>query len=383
MRSRARMLPLLLVVAMVAIWAGPADAFHSHGVARCSGCHTMHNSLNGQPMGDNPVPGQGNPWLLLRSTPTDTCLSCHAVVGRGYTVWGAHPNNPLGEGATHGGGDFVFLLAPNVNDNNRPGQPVRPGSYAGHNVVTVDKGVGVDPRLITAPGGNFESAYLACSSCHDPHGTDSFRILYGANRIVRGRDAAGNEYTYTFTAEAPQAVGVALVASAWESDTNHTAYQSGMSEWCGNCHGDFHNNQASFVHPSGTAMGAAIAAIYNAYRGTTDCVENPPVGGSPCGTGTAADAYLAMVPFEDTSNGDVSSTLGPSANSTVMCLSCHRAHASSAMSAGRWDFQVQFLKEDGEASGSFPLPNPYDDNQKSLCNQCHAKDAYDYLYPDE
>ena len=72
----------------------------------------------------------------------------------------------------------------------------------------------------------------------------------------------------------------------------------------------------------------------------------------------------------------ISSTQGPTAASQVMCLTCHRAHATSAMDAGRWDFNVTFLHEDGVESGSYALPDPYADvDQRSLCNKCHIKDG--------
>ena len=55
------------------------------------------------------------------------------------------------------------------------------------------------------------------------------------------------------------------------------------------------------------------------------------------------------------------------------------AHASSAADAGRWDFNVTLLEEDGDAFGTYPLPNPYDENQRSLCNKCHGQDEFDLL----
>ncbi len=61
-----------------------------------------------------------------------------------------------------------------------------------------------------------------------------------------------------------------------------------------------------------------------------------------------------------------------------MCLSCHRAHASSAPAAGRWDFNVALLDEDGLVSGSYPIPNPYlDPDQGTLCSKCHEGGAPD------
>ena len=39
------------------------------------------------------------------------------------------------------------------------------------------------------------------------------------------------------------------------------------------------------------------------------------------------------------------STEGPDQNSNVMCLTCHRAHASPFAHDGRWDFQSTLLAE--------------------------------------
>jgi hypothetical protein len=58
-------------------------------------------------------------------------------------------------------------------------------------------------------------------------------------------------------------------------------------------------------------------------------------------------------------------------------MTCHRAHASSASDAGRWDFTITGLAEDGHESGSYTIPNPYDSGQRSLCNKCHTQDEYD------
>ncbi len=103
---------------------------------------------------------------------------------------------------------------------------------------------------------------------------------------------------YTFTNAAPDGRG-ASASSAAEANNNHTAYQGGMSAWCGNCHGDFHANNTKLIHPSGETMGASIAQNYNLYNGTED------VRG-----GTQATAYLAAVPFEDAAM-TTSSTAGP------------------------------------------------------------------------
>ncbi len=374
MRTAIRALPVVLLAAVVvSFFAAPAAAFHDGGVAHCNGCHTMHNSQNGAIMADGGSPGQGvNVYLLKAATPSDTCLICHAAPGSdtGYGVMGTSVLTPKPE---KGAGDFIFLTEDNINDGHNGAIEPIPGYAAGHNINAPGHGISTDPVLATAPGGTFPSADLACSSCHDPHGTDSFRILYGANRLVRT-----NSSTYVFANAAPDAEGVNLFGAA-ESNSNHTAYKAGMSAWCANCHGDFHNNVAALIHPSGTPLGNTIAATYNAYNGTTDCVNHPPAAaGLPCGTGIQTTAYLAQVPFEDPAN-TTTSTAGPTSNSRVMCLTCHRAHATSGPDAGRWDFNVTLLDEDGVESGSYALPNPYDANQRSLCNKCHSQDEFDRL----
>lgn len=343
--------PIVLAALVVLPWTN-AMAFHDDGVADCAGCHTMHNSENGQLIDANSP--NGNDYLLRDATASDVCLSCHGTsASRG--VWGTDPLNPIRQ---HGGGDFVFLTEDNVNDGHNGHLSPILGYAAGHNVVAPSKNSGADPVLTTAPGGNYPSASLSCTSCHDPHGNQYFRLLYGAGHVE-----AGNA---TFANAAPTATGITLSSTAQESNSNHTAYQSGMSAWCANCHGNYHNNSDQLVHPSGMNLGTDVAQIYNLYNGTAN--QNG---------GTQATAYLAAVPFEDPAN-TVSSTAGPSSTSKVSCVSCHRSHASSAANIGRWDFQVTFLSEDGVESGSYVIPDPYANvNQRSLCNKCHNKDAGD------
>ena len=353
-----RKLMLLVVsLAFVALFSGSAFAFHDGGVAYCGGCHTMHNSENGAMV--DPAHPNGNPYLLKKASATDMCLSCHAT-GLG-AVWG---NDPLVPPALVGAGNFVFLMEDNINDGRNGNLPANfiPGRAAGHTVNAPSKGVGPDGTLITSPGGSFPANRLECSSCHDPHGNQNFRLLYGVGMVQDG--------AALFLNPAPIAEGIDVHAiGAGETNANHTAYESGMGAWCSNCHGDFHANNTKLIHKSGVTLGASIANAYNAYMGTDN-----PTGGS------AATAYLAAVPFEDPSN-TVTSTAGPTASSQVSCISCHRAHATSAQNSGRWDFTQQFIENDGVVSGSYKIPNPYGVNQRSLCNKCHVKDAGDAPRP--
>jgi len=343
---------LLLVAGLCLSLSGSAFAFHDAGVAHCNGCHTMHNSEDGAFV--DPDSPSGNAWLLKDETPSDVCLSCHAT-GLG-AVFGADPLAPPPE---KGSGNFVFLLEDNLNDGHSGATHPIAGDAAGHNINAPSKSIGADGTLLSSPGGAFPSSSLGCTSCHDPHGNTEFRLLYGVGGVQDG--------LFTFTNAAPTAAGISIFGGS-ESNANHTAYQGGMSAWCGNCHGDFHDGAGLLEHPSGAGIGGTVSTRYGQYNGTEDIT-----GGTP------ATSYLAVVPFEDAAN-TTASTAGPSASSQVMCLTCHRAHASSAPNAGRWDFSVTLLEEDGLESGSYAIPDPYaSPNQRSLCNKCHAKDVNDHI----
>lgn len=335
----------LLAAATVA-----AEPFHAGGVGACSVCHVMHNSEDGQPVQQS---GLGGYSALLRSgSASDVCLGCHAT-DNGRVLGG----NPLSPPPELGAGNFVFLLEDNLNDGADGLIAPIPGDAAGHNVRTVAYGIDTDRYRSHAPGGSYPSNKMRCTSCHDPHGNGNFRMLRGAGPVP------GSPFRFRYPA--PVAYGLPL-GGAPESDGNHTAYVSGMSAWCANCHGDYltdDHNQAltGWEHPTEEVLENDVLNQYNIYNGTAD-----PTGG------THAVAYLASVPFEDAGN-TVTGTSGPTVSSRLMCLSCHRAHATSAPSALRWDPRVDRLGEDGVVSGSYAIPNPYaDPDQEPLCFKCHG-----------
>ena len=337
----------LLAVALAA--APVSGAFHEQAV-NCGSCHVTHNSVDGVPV----VPGPGNDHQLLAENPSDVCLLCHAQ-GAG-AVLGLDPLMPPPE---KGGGNFVFLSEDNVNDAAGGMLDPIPGFTAGHNLVAPGHGLAADPRHVTAPGGTFPASELGCTSCHDPHGNGNFRLLYGTGPVQGG--------LASFAYPAPIAEGIDLEIGQ-ESVTNHTAYHNGISDWCANCHGRFHDDGGMlldpygqpFDHPSDEPLGSDRATRYNEYNGDAD-----PTGG------TFAVAYLPEVPFEDPATA-IDSRSGPTIGSRVMCLTCHRAHATSSPFAGRWDLRVDLLAEDGAQSGSWPIPSPYPDlSQGPLCAKCH------------
>jgi hypothetical protein len=381
------LLTLSLVVA-VALCSGAALAFHDGGVAYCAGCHTMHNSVDGAPIAGLVT----NSNLLNENNPTEACLRCHANYGQfaGGNGWGA-------------GGDFYWVTKTFQWDSH--GIKTSTGDSHGHNVVDADRGLTADATLARAPGGGpsgFQSAYLSCTSCHDPHGNTNFRLLYGETVVAAPGEPDTPRPNYdgggfNFTEAAPLAKGMSRYTNVTssrgeiESDTEHTVYKSGMSEWCANCHTTFHDDNATdFVHPVSEEMNG-LAANYNNYVSTS--VHN----------GLAATAYSGLVPFEDI-DADLETvdqynyTAGPTSDDQVMCLSCHRAHATPFKDATRWDMAADFLVDSHPSqSGTDPITGDpifdtgatqsdidnmyygysFTNDQRSLCNKCHVKDFGD------
>jgi hypothetical protein len=345
-------------------------AFHDVGVAECAGCHTMHNSQDGA-LVDAAHPA-GNAYLLNNGNSSDTCLRCHAAYGQ------------FAGGTGHGGGGDFYWLTKTYTWTAHGHAYSSEGDSHGHNIISPAYGLAQDVTLSAAPGGIFLSQHLTCTSCHDPHGNQNFRILYG--NVGPGPKYDGTRFS--FTSDAPLALGGSrrtVSGSGMETNEAHTIYKSGYSEWCANCHTTMHSdNTLNIVHPTGEDLGSTVAATYNAY-----------VSSDNTSGGSQATAYMGLVPYEDVGVdlAAVDSTnyeWGPVASDRVMCATCHRAHASPFQDATRWDMTETFLADshpqatDGNATAA-DLANMYYNytfvtNQRSLCNKCHVKDDGDAPY---
>ena len=340
-------------------------------------------------------------------------------------------------------------------------------------VADAGKAGNVAPTGFGYAGIPYPVSALGCSSCHDPHGryrrtTDaadpgltgtaalytttgapiwasgsygatvlgtfgtfatakavgSYRILGGIGYIPKslGDTSAATPFAYNPpTAVAPSTYNVSeSVAQV------RVAYGKGMSEWCANCHAGMHNSAyvtgvADQVHPAGNGAVlqtsiANIAANYNAYKMSGDA------------TGVVASSYNTLVPFETqvttigatgltsyagkknfgTTSGNI--TKGADAASTVMCLSCHRAHASGFPSMLRYQIENEFttladstgavvypgtdladpatgafsyskartnrgrVQADYQAAYNGRPATQFAAFQRALCNKCHMKD---------
>ncbi|TSK05025.1 MAG: cytochrome C [Geobacter sp.] len=398
--------------------------FHNGGTGECDGCHATRAAENGA-IGKKT--GRVN---LLGSDASSTCLRCHE------TPEGFHHDEPyriatssieLSDGAPRQftpGGDFSWLKK-NYRwvGEGRQGE-FSPGERHGHNIVAADYGYTADSRLTTAPGGSFPSKVLSCISCHDPHGnyrrsnegtisnTGKPIIASGSYNNSPVPDASGTVGVYRmlagkgyqgapgieFTTDPPAAVAPSSYNREEASTDTRVAYGSGMSEWCSNCHGSIHDAGTGNAsqHPSGkqARLSAEATYNYNAYLSSGNL------------NGSAATAYSSLVPFEmgtddytvlkATANSNGSNRSGATMDSNVMCLSCHRAHASGWDSMMRWNANATFIVYNGNYPGTdngAPAAvaqgrtsseakaamygrkaSAFAMYQRSFCNKCHAKD---------
>ncbi|MGE4579882.1 MAG: cytochrome C [Desulfuromonadales bacterium] len=372
--------------------SGLALAFHDGGVAHCDGCHSMHGgAANG-------------PALQKGSDASSTCLNCHNGAAR-YHVSSADGSN------SNEGGDFHWVKDNSYAYVQRDRLITVDYSNMGHNVIAADFGITADANLTAAPGGSYLAANLSCTSCHDPHGQAQGGTIGGAAPIsVSGSygavPAAGTiagNYRILYDSNKVGFSEDAPIARANSYDGASVQYGSGMSGWCANCHGAFYSQSSSNgMHPTDVS----VPTVYNSYVATGNY------------TGTVATAYDPLVPFErgvTTASADLpdptdalTAGVGVDGSSQVMCLSCHRAHASAFPNALRWDMTEAFIAEgwtsmDGITSGGAaavlptaaakeyykhgvevdvavfdsagtPFTNGYGHYQRSLCNKCHVQD---------
>lgn len=185
---------------------------------------------------------------------SSTCLGCHAETGDASNILSRD-----GSSFTPGGDLYWLRKSFSWMQGSETRRSV--GDHHGHNVVALEYDLGPDAGVATAPGGQFRSSALGCTSCHDPHmkhdGTSaaSYRLLGGI-----GYAPAGGGVTFRY------AVPVAVAPGEWtETDRNHVAYGTGMSEWCSNCHAARGDESGSHQHPAGSHAASAR------WRPSTTC----------------------------------------------------------------------------------------------------------------
>lgn len=414
---------VILSAALLAIGIGTtASAFHSGGVAECGGCHSMH------------APKTGGSFLLVGTDQSSTCLSCHEHAGdtgpSSYHVSTAPGDMPVGVPPKQRtpGGDFGWLKK-SYTMTIRGTTSTEAGDTHGHNIVAVDKSYVADATNTTAPGGTFPSSQLGCQSCHDPHSavrrlSDGSYVKGGVRGAATAPIIGSGSYKTSATPAAGQAVGayrllrgvgdssqtgatfagvaIAIAPSTYNQTeaTNQVRVAYGASgtntwgSWCATCHPGMHSS-GNYVHPVDESLGAEIAANYGAYVKSGDL------------SGAAASSFISLVSFAE-NTGDIATlqshadnnsptSAGPASSDKVMCLTCHRAHATGFPEMLRWNMEGEFMVYNSLWPGTDTTPTvpqfargrlgaetqaAYYDRpvtqfasyQRVLCNKCHARD---------
>ncbi len=315
----------------------------------CSDCHTMHYSEGGM----MPIKAKaGGPFsqLLLASTANILCLTCHDGTDT----------------------DAPDVVSPVTYTFDSAG-----GYFANSGGIASDYAHNLGMSSGETPPGSSDSLILSCTSCHNPHGNSNYRNLL-LNPAGSGNSTDSNvSVSQTNPADGPVPEGN---SPADVYVPSNVLYRSGMSEWCNDCHTDFHGATESetgssepwFRHPQDLTINGTSHADYNYWSGD---ISNRVEVESP------------------------SETI-PGLDNEVFCLSCHKAHGSAYKSSLIYADENRMLstcqqchnqsyestKHGDEATGVNRVSN----EPKGDCVHCHDEHAsrdglptpggpYDYL----
>ena len=300
----------------------------------CANCHTMHASQNGTSLGGP------NPALILGS---GGCLACHSdssasgyktVAGIKYPI--VYTSGGV-TGNTTAGGNFYYVTQ---------------NATYGHNVA----GITSQDSIIgsyTPPGFNATyagwgpsswSQQLTCGGTYGCHGIRTNVAPYNdvnpwvaSFAAIRGLHHKPDTYTPGSTAYR-MLFGDASTPikgkphPTWEVDgTGQNVYygasvtgtpdKATISFLCAQCHGNFHQRPENIGssspwlrHPTDIPLAGTWSYFQTDYGTTINYNKETPVAF----TGTSYTNYNATTAITTFSKTDA----------IVMCLSCHRAHAS-------------------------------------------------------
>jgi hypothetical protein len=311
---------------------------------RCKDCHTMHYSKEGQEV---TYAGKMGPFTSLT---IGGCLGCHG-------------QDPIGTKSiiTNGKARIPQVLHHNENNDLAGGNfyyvadGYSPDYTKGHNLTGISRQEN-PPGMTTPPGflggvvipGGTGPAYwpaqqqLTCAGTWGCHGNraleDPSESVHGAHHDDDSEidgSTVGKSYRFLYGI-------VGKEHKDWEylaADDNHNGYKGDqthdsmntISYLCGECHAKFHPNpnlggssEVGHVynsiwrrHPSDISFnGVHTGYLGSEYQGYVKySLESPVAYQNPSGTETAVDM-----------------------DSIIMCLSCHRAHASPYSDILRWDY---------------------------------------------
>lgn len=294
----------------------------------CAACHRTHSA--------------SAPGLLVNSN-TALCLTCHGPAATGAETNvsdGIYEGTAMGaQNAGLNGGGFSHAVQ-NTDLGSAPTSGATTSMHdvqglPGYSSTAVMWGAGTD-----GSGSTFD---LYCTSCHDPHGNDNYRMLKptvnGVAVAVAQTDEAVKDYT------APRYYKPEAASGQWEisgfCSACHTRYMSGLAGSGGGSSGD-----TSFP-----------------YRHRVDAPSGSVVNGV-----TYSFPPLMSLPVSSVDGGILAASPD---NRSMMCLTCHYAHGSKAemgTNSGAVPWPGGSTTPDGSARSSLlRLDN------RGVCQDCHQR----------
>jgi predicted CXXCH cytochrome family protein len=289
----------------------------------CAGCHRAHTA-------------QG-PLLINAADDTALCLTCHGAAVAGATTG---VENGLLAGSNSGlkGGGFVNATM----DTDWSGAATSRPATSTHMITGTVAGTMWGSGAIGSGAGT--SIDLSCTSCHNPHGSGTYRIL---RPIPIGSPATTgvvvpDETTPVYTVTSPLNRYFGQIYAGGDLNA-----QNDLDRWCSTCHTRYDAVGPGAGH---TSSGDPIFDYRHTtrYSGFIDCqlCHDP-------------NDFSAPDPFDV--NGAIAHR--------PLCQNCHVAHGSSAV-MGEYSGAVAWPDGATDPSGNARSSLLRLDN-RGVCTGCH------------
>ncbi len=409
---------LALTAVMLLAFAGSAFAnFGPHGgyaldTDACAGCHRAHTSFSEVTWDSN---GTQRSALLVSSakTATEFCYACHGNDAPGASTnveAGLFDAGPSGANTVPLGGGILYETESTFNGG------LNGGAFTGvTSMHDMDKGAVTDPMWgagSSAPAGK----NLSCTSCHDVHGSSNYRLLKDTVEgvPVGGYNASDTPTPIVVSYETNYPVGGwlkhtpgAAQMAAYRPNYTEPKYKillggggaagpnRSMSTWCSTCHAAYNDKTSAYDYGAYESNGAISRDGFGqlTVTGATQAVgsrvrhrhpvDSTVVSANTVSAGFGTNAIVdSLLPLQRTT-----STEGNAADSVqdyLGCLTCHRAHGSSAVMTGwanaRLVNRATIPTWSVEPTTALPAgvnPNVSSAilrvNNRGVCERCHNK----------
>jgi hypothetical protein len=377
--SSRKILLIFCIIFTTAVLTGLPSPLLAKVTGMCVNCHTMHNSQNSAPMSTYGASGQ--PWTGTGPYPAlvrGDCLGCHGTGTSSNVdpVTGA-PQVFHTNATDLAGGNFAYILGTKGSGAS---------NSKGHNVVDL----GEIEDVLSGPPGAFNgfghdeavtNLNLTCAGENGCHGKrapfsgnsnllglrgahhkdvegkcdvadkdyNSYRFLWGVkglenNGTYKWQNHDADNHNEYFGATTPPLYSTSNCSTVCHGTEGVRAPQNTISGFCATCHGNFHTLSGGGF---GSDAGIGDDNMSPFQRHPTDVVL-PSSGEYAAYTSYSVEAPVARSSVPDS----ISNTVTPGSD-VVMCLSCHKAHATDYPDMLRWDYDTMIAGDPTKSGGCF------------------------------